>query len=109
MKIYGLILVLVVACSGGDGPPQQIDAAEQNIDAAVDAASLPACTGATYEMCTDNAQCTSQQCRVFMQDGIQICTQNCDAQNPCPDFNGNPVLCNMMGRCKSPGQTMCTR
>jgi hypothetical protein len=72
-------------------------------------APLPACTGAAYDPCTDNAQCMSNDCRVFMGDGIQVCSQTCDAQNPCPAFNGVAVQCNGMGRCNPRGENMCQR
>ena len=108
MRILVLGLFLV-ACGGGSDPAPAVDAPDQPVDAAIDAAALPACTGAAYEMCTDNAQCLSGNCRLFMGQGIQICTQSCDAQNPCPDFNGQPVPCNMMGRCDPRMQIMCMR
>jgi hypothetical protein len=71
-----------------------------------DAANLPACTGVAYDSCTDTtngSDCLDGvMCRLFMTDGITICTPTCDASNPCPnDKDGNAVACNMMGRCKA--------
>lgn len=114
MRFVLLVALVLSACGGGDGDPPAIDApasadADPGADAPGDGGSLPACTGAAYDPCTDNSQCSSQQCRLFMADGIQVCTQNCDASNPCPDFNGQPVQCNNMGRCKPPAANACMR
>jgi hypothetical protein len=108
MRITGLIVALVVASGCGveaPPPPTAIDAP----DGELDGATLPACTGAAYDPCTDNTQCMSQNCRVFNSDGIQICTATCDAANPCPDFNGAPVACNMNNRCNPRGMNACMR
>jgi hypothetical protein len=43
---------------------------------------------------------SGMECRVFGMAGITICTPACDATTPCPDHNGMPVSCNMMGRCR---------
>jgi hypothetical protein len=97
MRIANLLLLLVIGCGNGE------------TEKTVDTAPAGPCVGATYEVCTDNTQCSSQNCRLFKGDGIQICTATCDANNPCPDFNGQPVACNAMSVCKSPGETVCTR
>ena len=98
------LIIVLTACSGGTGDtPPDVDA-----PGGTDSSGSNVCTGAAYETCTDNTQCLSQQCRLFMADGIQVCTQNCDASNPCPDFDGTPITCNNMGRCKPPGQHTCT-
>lgn len=72
----------------------------------VDAPVGPPCTGVAYDSCTDttnHSDCMAgMTCRLFSNDGITICTPACDASNPCPDDkDGNPVSCNMMGRCKA--------
>jgi hypothetical protein len=103
MRHLTLIIAFVAAC-GAEAPPQTIDASTE-----IDAASLPACTGAAYESCTENSHCASQNCRLFMGQGIQICTQNCDVANPCPDFDGVTVPCNNMGRCDPKMEHVCMR
>jgi hypothetical protein len=102
--LAGFVVVLALVGCGSEPPPSPTDAALGD-----DAAALPACTGAAYDPCTDNSQCDSQNCRLFMGQGIQICTQACDAQNPCPAFDGQAVPCNMMGRCDPKMQNMCMR
>ena len=104
-----VLAIFLVACGGGSDPAPAIDAPDQPVDAAIDAGQLPACTGAVYDPCTMNEQCQSQICHRFDSAGIQICNLNCNAQNPCPDFNGQPVTCNMMGRCNPREQNMCMR
>jgi hypothetical protein len=102
--LAGLVMMFALVGCGAETPPPATDAPTD-----IDAAALPACTGAAYDPCTDNAQCDSQNCRLFMSDGIQICTATCDASNPCPDFDGAPVACNMMGRCNPRAANMCMR
>lgn len=85
-----LLAMALAACGGGNSPP--LPDADPN---------APLCTGAVYDNCTSNAGCTSQNCHLFEQDAIQICTQACDASNPCPnDANGMPGSCNNRGICK---------
>jgi hypothetical protein len=79
------------------------------VDANPLAPDAPTCTGKTYEPCTDATQCTSGMCHLYMGTAIQVCTQACSASNPCPDYNGMPVTCNMMGNCKPPAALACTR
>ncbi len=90
--------VLAWAGCGGDDTGAIPDAAT----------NLPLCTGVAYDPCTDTAassDCTGGSgltCRLFMGDGFTVCTPTCDGSTPCPnDKNGNPVTCNMMGRCKA--------
>jgi hypothetical protein len=109
-------LILLVACLGvgcgtgaSDEERQDVDAQQVvDPDAASDAAPQVACTGTVYDACTDNTQCASQNCHLFAQDGIQVCTQACDAATPCPDFGGEPGFCNMKGICKPAGANACT-
>ena len=90
-------MVLVVACGGGTDTPVP--------DAP---ANSPACTRATYDNCTVNADCEAGNCQLFSQDGIQVCTQPCDASTPCPlDSNGDPGTCNNRGICKPMQHTVC--
>lgn len=88
-------LASAVGCGGDDGG-----------GAGADAANLPACTGVAYDSCTDTTSSSDcmggAMCRLFMADGITICTPTCSASVPCPaDKDGNAVACNMMGRCKA--------
>ena len=70
----------------------------------------PACTGATYDPCTTNDQCTSLSCHFYQQSAITVCTTTCDATHPCPnDSGGNPVACNGMGNCKPTVVNSCHR
>jgi hypothetical protein len=90
-----LVLVTLLSACGGD-----------DAETVADAANLPACTGVAYDSCTDTvagSDCMNgAMCRLFMTDGFTICTPTCDTGNPCPaDKDGNPVTCNMMGRCKA--------
>lgn len=82
------ISAIAFACSSGDDPDP------------VDAPAGPACTGTAYDQCTMASQCTSNNCKLFNGDGIQVCTQSCDASNPCPTVNGIAGTCNNMGICK---------
>ena len=99
MRIAGALFVLVLtACGGGDDAPS------------VDAPSGPACTGAVYDTCTGNTQCSSQNCHLFMADGIQVCTQACSASAACPnDSTGATIACNGMGICKPTVANNCHR
>ncbi len=72
-----LALVLVLgACAGGSPDPIERE-----------------CTKALYEVCVTEHDCMSMDCRQFAAEGYQICTVGCDAANPCPDLNGEPVTC----------------
>lgn len=73
--------------------------------------ALPACTNAAYDPCTAPADCTSGQCQLFQQAGIQICTQTCTPGDPttCPQQNGQPVPCNNMGICRPDAANACMR
>lgn len=108
-------LALAYACSD-DGGSTPIDAPGGGDAQLVDApmpdsgsGSGNACTGAAYDPCTDNAQCASNNCKLFQSAGIQVCTQACDAQTTCPTQNGNAVQCNGMGICRPDAANACTR
>ncbi len=69
------ITIALAACSGDEPPPAQ-----------------NTCTGAAYDLCNDEHDCTSMNCRPFGT--IQVCTQVCAADTPCPDdAAGNAVPC----------------
>lgn len=113
MRTLGLALLLattlMTACGGDDGD----DAADVDAGDQIDADSSAVCTGAAYDSCEDTTAWTDCQdgmeCRLFMSQGFTICTPACDAGNPCPDDeDGNPVTCNMMGRCRSSAPNSCT-
>src|SRR5262245_4247215 len=94
-------LIFLVACSSGDTTPP-VDGAP-----AVDTPSnLPACTGAAYDPCTDNTQCMSNNCHLFMQSQFQVCVTACTPgdNTTCPvDKTGANGVCNNMGICKPAG------
>src|SRR5262245_58238912 len=95
------ILVACVACGddGGSGTPS-------------DAPAGPACTGAAFDPCTSNTQCMSNNCRLFMGDGLQVCVVMCTPGNnaTCPtDKSGANATCNNMSICKPVGANNCTR
>lgn len=94
MKRLGLLLL--AACGDVNSPvPDAPD-------------NAPACTGAVYDNCNTNADCDSSNCKLFEADAIQVCTQACDASNPCPnDTNGSPGSCNNKGICKPAQNTVC--
>lgn len=91
-------LVLVLAACGGDDSQQ----------ATPDATPGPPCTKAVYDVCVNPTDCTSQNCHYFNGE-FTVCTQSCDANNPCPmDASGQPGQCNMRGICKPAVANNCT-
>lgn len=58
------------------------------------------CTGLAYDTCLEEHDCESQNCRGFNDLGIIICTQACDADNPCPKQGNAEVECTAAGVCK---------
>jgi hypothetical protein len=85
MRSLAFVVVAILAACSGDQPPDQ-----QN-----------ACTGAAFDLCNTEHDCTSANCHLFMSDGFQVCTQACDATTPCPnDATGAPAECNAMSICK---------
>ena len=90
MRILVAIVLAVAACGGTDDPV--IPDADP---------SAPLCTGVVYDNCIASTSCDSNNCKLFSQDAIQVCTQACDAANPCPnDASGSPGSCNNKGICK---------
>lgn len=116
LAVLTMMMMFAFACSNDDtdppidAPPAQVDAPNGGgEDAAIDGPASNVCTGAAYDPCTDNAQCMSGNCRAFGSAGIQVCTQACDANNPCPMQNGAAVPCNNMGLCRPQAANACTR
>lgn len=103
MRKLALLFVLAIGCGGDDG------GGSQTPDAAIDAPTGTACTGAVYDPCTDNTQCMSNMCRVFGSAGIQVCTESCTPGTACPMAGGVAVTCNNMGFCRPPAANACTR
>ena len=96
-------MVLAMGCSSDDGtttPP---------VDGAIDTPAGAVCTGAIYDPCTSNAQCMSGNCKLFMGDNLQVCTQTCGAGTACPMAGSTAVTCNNMMVCKPPAANNCTR
>jgi hypothetical protein len=97
-----LLALVLAACGGGTTTNGTPDAMPAGPDA-------PMCTGAVYDQCTDPSQCTSGMCHLYNGSMFQVCTTSCSASNPCPDYNGVAVACNMMGNCKPPAARVCAR
>lgn len=108
MKLSRLFVValMLAACGGGESDPTPADSSTPN-----DTSSGPACTNADYDPCTDNTQCTSGNCHLFMQSAFQVCVPSCTPGGaPCPDDeSGSPGQCNNMGICKPLAPNTCTR
>jgi hypothetical protein len=98
MRCLVIVLVLsMAACeTGGEGKPLP----DANL-------GLPMCTGVAYDSCTSNTQCMSGNCKLYDQDAIQVCTQPCDTNTPCPMQNGQAATCNNKGLCKPPAANAC--
>lgn len=90
MRIFMTLALVLGACAGDSPDPSG------------------KCTKALYDACATEHDCTSNNCRNFMGDGFQVCTQGCDAANPCPDQDGLAVECNGMGVCKPAAPTECS-
>jgi hypothetical protein len=99
MRSLLFLLAIAASACGGGGGGGSIPDADPN---------APLCTGAVFDNCTSSDQCQSQNCKLFEQDAIQVCTQACDANNPCPDdASGNPATCNNRGICKPSRANAC--
>jgi hypothetical protein len=91
-----LVVLAGIAGCAGDAPP--------DIE--------HSCTGELYDSCLQEHECTSNNCRSFAADGIQVCTMTCTAgdDSTCPKTaDGKTVTCNQMGICKPPAANNCTR
>jgi hypothetical protein len=77
-RALALALVVLAGIAGcaGDAPPD----------------TEHSCTGELYDSCLQEHECTSNNCRSFAADGIQVCTMTCQ-----------------MGICKPPAANNCTR
>ncbi|MEP6861980.1 MAG: hypothetical protein ABJE66_15255 [Deltaproteobacteria bacterium] len=88
MRSAALLVIAIAACSGDEPPPAQNN-----------------CTGAVYDKCNDEHDCTAMNCRPF--GAIQVCTQVCSDTAPCPnDEMGNAVSCNS-GLCQPAAANNC--
>jgi hypothetical protein len=96
--VLATILTVLAAC-GGDS--------NKSIDAAVDAANLPACTGQLYDSC--NAAASNCQngmtCKAYGTSGFSVCVpaQGQCTSGGCPNQGSAAVPCNQMGFCKPAG------
>lgn len=113
----GLIVVALVGCSDDGGSPPPVDSPVTVDGASTDAGGPDAppvdgggaaCTGAAYDPCNVGGDCDSGMCRTFQSAGLMLCTQACDASNPCPTQNGQAVQCNGMGVCRPNAENACT-
>ena len=95
MKMLSLLMIacgVLVACGGDDG------------------GDAPACTGALYDLCTDNTDCMSNNCRMFNDLGVMLCTEACTpGGTACPTQDGAAVNCPMNAMvCRPPAANSCT-
>ena len=96
-RLLVMVLVALAACGGGTGTT--LPDADPN---------APLCTGVLYDNCRANTACDSGNCHLFEASAFQICTQACDAANPCPtDATGSPASCNNKGICKPARANSC--
>ncbi len=99
--------------TGGGGTGGGGGTADTLVDAGVGSGSGTgvACTGAAYDPCSDNTQCTSNKCQLFNGSALQVCTTTCTPGDPttCPMQNGQAATCNNMGICKPAAANTCTR
>jgi hypothetical protein len=65
--IVAAVVSVLAACSG-DAPP-----------------GSNKCLGEIYQSCNEEHDCSSGLCQNFPAEGFQVCSQACDAANPCPD------------------------
>ena len=83
--LISICLSTLLGCAGSD----------------VDPGNGSVCMQALYDPCNEEHDCDSNMCQLFNDANIQVCTQSCDADNPCPDdASGNPATCNNRGICK---------
>jgi hypothetical protein len=81
-----IVIVIAVAACAGDSPP-----------------SSGKCTGAAYDPCDTEDDCDSLLCQNFAVEQFQVCSQPCDAANPCPGAG----VCEL-AVCKPAAPTECT-
>ncbi len=89
------IAVLLVACGGGNAPP--------NIDANP---AGPRCSKQLYDLCSEEHDCDSGVCQNFGD--FQVCTTACTPDGePCPsDRSGAAAACES-NACKPSAPNMC--
>jgi len=99
MRLLLLIVVVIAIAACGGGGTTTLPDADPN---------APLCTGAVYDNCTSNTGCASMNCHLFDASAFQVCTQACDASNPCPaDASGAAGSCNNKGICKPARANSC--
>lgn len=91
-----LFLAALAACSGNK--PADVDANPAG----------PKCAKATYDLCATEHDCMTGICLFFADGGFMVCSQGCDANNPCPnDKTGSPGECTAISACKPAAPNMC--
>ena len=95
--LFRLAVVGVIALGGCSGDtPAQLDANPAG----------PRCSMQVYDLCNEEHDCTNNLCQNFGAQGFQVCTQGCDASNPCPDDkSGTPGICDVV--CRPSAPNMC--
>jgi hypothetical protein len=82
-----LVAVIAVAACAGEPPPND------------------GCTGAAYDPCSSEHDCTTPFCQNFAADGFQVCSTTCDAATPCPTGGDCDTT---VGMCKPAAANVCT-
>ncbi len=76
MRSLAFVAVIAIGACSGDEPP----------------AAPNKCSGAVYDLCSDEHECASFNCRPLGT--FQACTQACSDSAPCPrDENGDAATC----------------
>jgi hypothetical protein len=67
------------------------------------------CSGAAYDPCLTEHDCTNGNCRPFAAENFMICTQGCTPgdNTTCPQQNGSAVTCNVSGLCEPAKTNSC--
>ena len=88
-----LAIALLVACQGS--PPASVESDPRG----------PRCAGETYDLCTEEHDCTSMLCQPFPTQGFQVCSIACGTG--CPnDKSGQMGVCDN-GVCRPSAANMC--
>lgn len=105
--VLALLVATALGCTGsGDDPPASTP------DAGTAMMGGAACTGAIFDPCTTNDQCSTNNCHFYDQSNFTVCTQTCTPgdNTTCPmDASGNHATCNNKGLCKPAAANSCTR
>lgn len=102
-----LFIALVAGCSGNEGIPPSVDASTSDTSG-----GGAACTGAAYDPCTTNDECSSGNCHFYRMSNLTVCVSTCTPgdDSTCPvDSSGANGTCNNMGICKPAMPNSCTR